>query len=157
MDIPLSKLFSPVGSETLSGKTRLHYHRFLSAMLETAVQWQYIPSNPCDRVKSPRAEYKETAFLDETQAVKLISALDTEPILYQTAVLLVFNTGLRRAEVCGLEWADLDMENAVLSVQRNAVYLPGKGITGNMPKPRNSRRSVEVPQPCIPMLKEYRA
>ncbi|MEA4955046.1 MAG: tyrosine-type recombinase/integrase [Pseudoflavonifractor sp.] len=157
LDIPLGKLFSPVGSGTLSGKTRLHYHRFLSAMLETAVQWQYIPSNPCDRVKSPRVEYKETSFLDEKQAVKLISALDTEPILYRTAVLLVLNTGLRRAEVCGLEWADLDMENAVLSIQRNAVYLPGKGITENTPKTKSSRRSIKVPQPCIPMLKEYRA
>lgn len=154
---PVKKLFAPVSHGTLSGKTRLHYHRFLSAMLETAVQWQYIASNPCNRVKAPRAEHKETAFLDEEQAVKLISALDAEPILYRTVVLLVLNTGLRRAEVCGLEWEDIDLENAVLSVRRNAVYLPGKGVTDNTPKTKSSLRSIKIPQPCIPMLKEYRA
>lgn len=157
LQTPAKGLFVPVNRGSLSGKTRLHYHRFLSVMLETAVQWQYIPSNPCSRVKSPKMERKETAFLDETQAVALITALENEPILYRTIVLLVLNTGLRRAEICGLEWKDIDMEKAVLSIHRNAVYLPGKGICDNDPKTKSSIRSIKIPQPCIPMLREYRA
>ena len=156
LQIPIKNLFTPVNRGPLSGKTRLHYHRFLSVMLETAVQWQYIPSNPCDRVKPPRVARKETAYLDETQALALISALDDEPILYRTIVLLVLNTGLRRAEVCGLEWKDIDLKHAVLSIRRNAVYLPGHGVSDNEPKTKSSTRSIKIPQPCIPMLKEYR-
>lgn len=79
LSFPITDLFIPVKKDGLSGKTLLHYHRFLSAMLETAVQWQYIPSNPCARVKPPRAAQTETAYLDEIQVGQLIAALDGEP------------------------------------------------------------------------------
>lgn len=42
LNLPLDKIFSPVDRGKLSGKTLLHYHRLLSSMLETAVQWQLI-------------------------------------------------------------------------------------------------------------------
>lgn len=153
----VKKLFDPVSRGTLSGKTQLHYHRFLSAMLETAVQWQMIPSNPCRRVKAPKAQRKETAYLDENQAVQLISALDGEPIQYRTMVLLILNTGLRRGELCALSWADINLDTAVLSVRRNAVYVSGRGVVLDTPKTKSSLRSIKLPQPVIPMLKQYRS
>lgn len=92
LGLPLSKLFKPVPRGPLSGKTQLHYHRFLSATLETAVQWQYIPSYPCARVKPPKVVQAETAYLDEKGAAALMAALDSEPIQYRTIVLLLSNT-----------------------------------------------------------------
>lgn len=63
---PFSELFEQVGGEQgLSGKTILHHHRLISSVLTTAVQWQVIFSNPCDRVKPPKAEQKEARYLDE--------------------------------------------------------------------------------------------
>lgn len=154
---PLEEVFEPVDKGALSGKTALHYHRLLSSMLETAVQWQLIPSNPCKRVKAPRAERKEARYLDEKQAAEMIALLDKEPIQYRTIILLLINTGLRRGELCGLEWKDIDFTNAVLYVRRNTLYLPDRGIYDDTPKTISSQRAIKLPANCIPMLKEYRA
>ena len=154
---PLDDVFEPTGKETLSGKTLLHYHRLLSSMLETAVQWQLIPSNPCKRVKAPRAERKEARYLDEKQAAQLIALLDCEPIQYRTMILLLINTGLRRGELCALQWSDIDFGNAVLQVRRNTVYIAGQGLLDDTPKTASSQRAIKLPSNCIPMLREYRA
>lgn len=156
LNLSQDELFSPVKKEGLSGKTLLHYHRFLSAMLETAVQWQYISSNPCARVKPPRASHTETAYLDETQVAQLLQALDGEPPQYRTVVLLLLNTGLRRGELCGLEWTDVDLEHGILSVRRNSLYLPGRGVYTDTPKTKSSARTIKLPSSCIPLLKQHR-
>lgn len=157
-DLPFDELFQLTGQDSaLSGKTKLHYYRFLSAMLETAVQWQYIPSNPCRRVKAPRADETESSYLDEEEAAALISALDAAPIQYRTAVLLLMYTGLRRGELCGLEWRDIDFEKGVLSVRRNSIYISGQGISDQTPKTRNSTRSIKLSESSIQLLKRYRA
>lgn len=157
LKLPISKFLEPVNRGALSGKTKLHYHRFLSAMLETAVQWQMIVSNPCKRVKAPRAKKVETAYLDEYQVAELIAALDQEPIQYRAMVLMILNTGLRRGELCALSWSDIDLDRAVLSVRQNAVYLPGQGVVLDTPKTASSKRSIKLPQPVIPMMKQYRS
>ncbi len=157
LNLPLEEIFEPVERGSLSGKTALHYHRLISSMLETAVQWQLIPSNPCKRVKAPRAEHREAKYLDEEQAAHLIELLNDEPITYRTMILLLLNSGLRRAELCGLCWQDIDLDNAVLEVRRNTLYLPERGIFDDSPKTASSQRSIKLPAVCIPMLKEYRA
>ena len=147
---PLAEVFDPIDRGTLSGKTILHYHRMLSSMLETAVQWQLILSNPCKRVKAPRAERKEAHYLDEKQAARMIELLGAEPMQYRTMILLLVNTGLRRSELCGLEWKDLDLDKDVLQVRRNSLYLPGRGIYDDTPKTASSRPVIKQPATCVP-------
>ncbi len=157
LDVKLTTLFSAVDTTPLSGKTLLHYHRFLSSMLETAVQWQMIPENPCSRIKAPKSDTEESQYLDEAGAAALIQALDEETPMYRTAILLLLQTGMRRGELCGLKWEDVDFAKGTLSIRRNAVYLPGKGVQMDTPKTTSSRRSIKLPASCLPMLKQYRA
>ena len=66
LQIPMEKLFAVINHRTkLSEKTILHHHRLISAILQVAVQWQVIPSNPCMRVKAPRVQRKEARYLEE--------------------------------------------------------------------------------------------
>ena len=82
-------LFEPQETEKrLSDNTIAKYHRLLSSIFTTAVQWQIIFSNPCRRVKPPRVEYKEAPALDEKQVAQLIKCLEKEPLRYKTAVML---------------------------------------------------------------------
>ena len=152
-----NSLFSPCDTgKRLSGETILHYHRFLSSMLSTAVEWQLIPSNPCDRVKAPKTERKESSYLDETQAAELIKCLDNEPLRYRAIIMLLLYSGMRRGELCGLTWDDIDFEHDLISITKSNLYLPGKGIFEDSTKNRASERIIKVPQDMTALLKEYK-
>lgn len=156
--LPEKDLFTPVhGKTTLSDKTISEHHRLLSSMLTTAVQWQIIPQNPCERVKPPKVERKEAEALDEKQAAELIQCLQEEPIKYKTAVMLLLYTGLRRGELCGLEWSDIDFTHGIISVSKSILYLPDKGIFEDSTKNKSSERFVNIPDDMMKLLKAYKA
>lgn len=147
---PVSALFEPVGNEKgLSAKTILHHHRLISVILQTAVEWQVLFSNPCDRVKPPRVEHKEARYLDEGQAARLMEALESADIQNRTMIKLLLYTGMRRGELCGLTWEDIDFEKSVIHIRRSSLYLADKGIFEDETKNATSRRSIKVPADAI--------
>lgn len=151
-------LFLPINSEnTLSDRTVAGLHRLLSSMLTTAVYWQVIPSNPCSRVKPPRVERKEAPVLDEVEAAELIRCLENEPLKYRTAIMLLLYTGLRRGELCGLDWSDIDFDNGLIKVSKSVLYVPGKGVFEDSTKNKSSERVLHITNDMLAMLKEYRA
>lgn len=150
--------FSPVeGDARLSSKTVLHYHRLTSSILGTAVEWQVLFSNPCDRVKPPRVEKSAPRYLDEKEAGQLLDALEGENYQFQVAVKLLIYTGFRRGELCGLEWPDIDFHNRVIHIRRESLYLPEKGVFVDDGKTDTSIRSIKVAATVVSMLKEYKA
>lgn len=153
---PLESLFEPVEPEgKLSGNTVQHYHRLLSTILSTAVKWQVIFSNPCERVAPPKMQRKEASYLDEAQAARLLEALEDAPEEYRVMVTLLLYTGLRRGELCGLVWSDIDFDAGLLTVARSSLYVPGKGIFEDDTKNQTSRRVLKLPDGVTAMLKAY--
>jgi integrase len=155
--IDFDKLFQPVGEpEYLSGQTILHYHRLISVILQTAVEWQYIPANPAERVKPPKAESNEAVYLDDKQAIRLLELMQDQPIYYRTAVTVLLFTGMRRGELMGLTWSDIDFDNNTITIQRSLQYLPDMGVFTSDTKTKSSRRVIKAPASAIHALKEYR-
>lgn len=158
LGLPLDQVFTPVGDkDTLAVSTILHHHRLISSMLGTAVKWQLIFSNPCSRVVLPKNKRKEAVYLDEEQAAELLAALDKESMQHQVIVKLLLFTGLRRGELCGLEWKDVDFERAIITVRRSSLYLSGKGIFADETKNDTSTRCMKVSDDAIAMLRVWRA
>ena len=143
-------------STSLSPKTIQHYHRLISSILSTAVQWQIIFFNPCERVKPPKATNKEAMYLDEVQAQKVIELLAKEDMKYKTAITLLIYSGLRRGELCGLEWSDIEFKNEVIHVKRSSQYLPKKGIFQKSPKSKASSRTIKLNSDIFSLLTEYK-
>ncbi|SHF75840.1 Site-specific recombinase XerD [Desulfofundulus australicus DSM 11792] len=140
----------------LSERTILHHHRLISAILQDAVEWQVIPSNPASRVKPPRVKKQQAASYDETQFAALMEALEQEPLKYRVMVVLAVASGLRRGELMALEWKDIDFQKGTLEVRRAAQYLPGRGQFTKEPKTEESRRVVTLPPSVMSLLKEYK-
>lgn len=155
---PVSTLFESVGNDTgLSSKTILHHHRLISVILQTAVEWQVLFSNPCDRVKPPRVEHKEARYLDEKQTAQLFAALENADMQNRTIVTLLLYTGMRRGELCGLSWDDIDFEKQVIHISKSSLYLAEKGIFEDETKNATSRRSIKVSADAIKALRRFRA
>ena len=151
-------IFTPASNKTtLSSKTISEYHRLISSILTTAVQWQVIPSNPCNRVKPPKVERKEAVSLDEKQAAELIRCLQAEPLKYHTAIMLALYTGLRRGELCGLNWSDIDFKNGLISVNKAVLYSADMGVHEDATKTKSSNRIISIPSDMVNLLKRYRA
>ena len=154
---PLRELFDPVDiNKPLSSKTILHHHRLISSILGTAVEWGALFANPCDRTKPPRVERTEPKYLDEVQAAALLDLLETEDMLYKTAIRFLLFTGLRRGEALGLNWSDIDFDNSTMQVCRSSLYLPDRGIYEDETKNQTSNRIIKLPQTAISDLRAYR-
>ena len=138
----------------LSNKTIKHHHRLISAILVQAVYWQVIPMNIASRVKPPKIARSEAKYLDEKQATELIKLLENESMLHQSMINLFLLTGLRRGEMCGLEWDDIDFVNHMITVRRSSQYVSGKGIFTKETKTETSDRTIKVPDQAFTILKE---
>ena len=149
-------VFDPIGTDKpLADKTVLHHHRLISSILSTAVEWGMLFANPCDRTKSPKVEHKEPKYLDEVQAAVLLDLLEGENVEYKTAIRLLLFTGLRRGEVLGLEWKDIDFDTAIMQVRRTSQYLPDMGVFEDDTKNRTSTRVIKIPRTAVNDLKQY--
>lgn len=150
-------LFAPAdGNSRLADTTIIKYHRVLSSILTSAVQWQVIPSNPCGRVKPPHVDYKEAPILNEHQLSELINCLNDEPLKYKTAIMLILYTGLRRGELCGLNWTDIDLDKGIVHITKSLLYTPNRGVFEDTPKSKQSERAVNIPDDMIKLLKLYK-
>lgn len=140
----------------LSDSTVLYHHRVISAILQDAVEWQVIPSNPASRVKPPKVKKTPVPCYDEKQVALLLEALDKEPLKYKVMVALDLATGIRRGELMGLEWQDVNFEEGTITIRQASQYLPEKGTFTKEPKNEASKRVIAVPPSVMALLKEYK-
>jgi len=138
----------------LSAKTVHHHHRLLSSVLSYAVELQFIPQNPCERVRPPKQTPKEAYSCSPEQVQRMIAALDDEPLQFRTMLLLYLNSGMRKSELHGLQWGDFDFETGVLRIERELQYLPTNGLQIRPPKNAKSIRPVKLPVSMCDLLND---
>ncbi|MGN0599211.1 MAG: tyrosine-type recombinase/integrase [Oscillospiraceae bacterium] len=145
-------------SEPLSDKSVLHHHRLISHILATAKRERLVPFNVAsEHMQPPKIQRKEARYLDDEQAQQLVDLLFNEPDLrIRTPILLSLYTGVRRGELCGLEWKDIDKERGVISIVRASQYQRHKGIVTVPTKNASSERAVKVPKIVFDILDEYK-
>ena len=142
----------------LAPKSILHYHSMISSILDRAVKWGLVPENPCRKVDPPKVPKHQIECLDDVQASVFLTGLKTAPLEDRALFTLALYTGMRRGELLGLEWPDIDFNSGVISIRRTSQY-GGKelGTYTDSTKTEQSRRSIRVTQHGIDLLKAYKA
>lgn len=142
--------------KALSRKTMVHYLSFISTIIDYAIKMDMLSDNPCRRVTIPKGSKKERKILTMEETEKFFKLLETAPLKYRVFFTLVIYTGMRRGEMLGLEWHDINFETGVIHVQRTSNYTKAKGIYTDTTKTESSVRFVKVPMEIIVILKEYK-
>jgi integrase len=116
-------------------------HAVLRRALRQARRWKLLDYNPTDDVDPPRFVPPEIRALGPADLSRLMDAAG--PAL-RPALVLAILSGIRRGELLGLQWSDLDWEAGRLLVQRQ-LRLGETGLEYGPPKSRAGRRSLTLP------------
>ena len=127
-------------------------HGVLRNALEHAVRDEFVLRNVAKlvQVKTPRYDVGRGLSVEQARALLKATKGDRFHALYVLAVYL----GLRRGELLGLRWADIDLDEGTLTVRHTLQRVNGELIFKE-PKTRSSRRTVPLPGPCLDALKSH--
>ena len=150
----LQHYYSEKLSNGLSAQTVRHHHTCLHKALQTAVEWGLLARNPADAVRPPRAQGIEMQTWDEDEIFKFLEAARQTPYfaLYHTALF----TGMRRSELLGLRWCDLDLLLCKVYVTRSLHVLIGGQVIIRQPKTAKGKRMIDLSPLAASVLREHR-
>ena len=137
----------------LSAKTVRNIHQIISSALKLAVEQKLIARNPAEGCALPKVERKEMQTLPVEQLTSFLREAKESGVYEMYYIDLA--TGLRRGELLGLKWSDIDLEKGDLRVQRQIGRIDGKII--EMPlKTKNAYRTLPLSADAINVLMQQR-
>ena len=141
----------------LSGNSVLMLHRILTAALTDARRGRLIMVNPMEEVAAPRVRNTRgvNKAVEQAAVDKILRAVAGD--WWEDVIRFVLGTGLRRGELCGLRWRDVDTAGARITVAGQVVTLDGEAPTFKEPKTESGRRRVALAAPLVEMLQGRRA
>jgi len=137
----------------ISAGTVLNLHLVLTQAFGQAVRWGLLDRSPVTGAQPPRPRRPEPAVVDAELATRILAAARGQAIELPVAIAIA--TGMRRGEILGLRWRDLDEDLSVAHVRRT-LQSTKAGAVFEDPKTRRSRRAVALPRFLHPYLSHQR-
>ena len=138
----------------LSAKTVRNINQVISSALDLAVAQKIIPSNPTDACELPKVEHREMQTIPEEQLQAFLAEAKATGVYEMYYIELA--TGLRRGELLGLKWQDIDWKNGIIRVRRQIARVDGRIVEAPL-KTKNSYRTVTISPQAIEVLKQQKA
>ena len=138
----------------LSSNTMRRHHDLLSSALRSAVRQDVIPASPMERVEPPRVRTTESYFYNNQELKLLYQKIEGN--ILELAVKLAGSLGMRREEICGLKWENVDLQrHLVLIWEARTAY--GATIVQKETKNRSSVRTLYLPDEVYLLLEQEQA
>lgn len=156
-----TSLFNVTTKKELYAYETMHkIKRTLRAILSHAKKQRLINDNyaSADYIDFPKRPSKEIDYMNDEDAKKFYAAADAYPdIRYKTAAMILLLTGMRRGELCGLEWSNIDFKEATITIERSVTTVAGIGVVDKEPKTESSKRVIAISDKLLSVLDEYKA
>ena len=140
------------GRRALAPRTVGHVHRVLHRALGHANRWGLVQQNVAALVSPPRVASTEIELLTPAQVQVVLETLRHRSIYPILVVALA--TGMRRGELLALRWADVDLEAAIVRVERSLEQTKA-GLQFKSPKTRHGRRSISLPPSAVIVIRDH--
>lgn len=135
--------------------TTVHYiHVILHKSLAQAVRWDRLSRNPADQADPPRRQADTQMRTWSAEELRAFLEHVRDDRLYH-AYLVAATTGLRRGEVLGLRWADVDLDAGRLAIRQTLILVRNE-LAFSTPKTAKGRRSVALDPVTADALRTYR-
>lgn len=139
-----------MGEKKLSPNTVIKHHNLLTNTLNAAERQEYITKNPMRAVSPPKKRQREAKFYTPEQlGILLDKAVGTR---LELPVFICAYLGLRRGELCGLRWSDVDLEHKTITIENTRTQAGKKEIEKGT-KTASSTRTLYLPDTLCDMLK----
>ena len=138
----------------LSSNTMRRHHDLLSSALRSAVRQDVIPASPMERVEPPRVRTAESYFYNNQELKLLYQKIEGN--ILELAVKLAGSLGMRREEICGLKWENVDLQRHLVLI-REARTAYGANIVQKETKNRASVRTLYLPDEVYLLLEQEQA
>ena len=125
----------------------------LGQALRQAERWGMVGRNVVALTDGPRVVQAEGRTLTPEQARSLLRAASGERL--EAAFVLMLSLGLRKGEVFGLRWADVDLDNEVITVAQGLSRVDSRLVLGPV-KTERSRRKINLPREVVSALRAHR-
>jgi integrase len=145
----------------LSARSVQYVATILHRAFRDAIRWQAIVRNPADSADPPKSQPKpEMKIWSAAELGKFLAGIADDRLL--AAWWLLATTGMRRGEVLGLRWADVDLSAGLLRISRTLITSDVRrkgdsGMSWGTPKTAKGRRSVALDETTVTALKAHRA
>jgi len=140
----------------LSPKTIRNYNGFISGIFSYAIKMEIVTDNPCSRVTLPPKGQTEKKIYTNEQTEKFLTLLQAEPLKYRLFFTMLTYSGLRKGELLGVEWSDIDWQSRIIKISRSSLYTFINGTYTDSTKTERSKRFVKLPQFVMSMLEAHK-
>ena len=137
----------------LSAKTVRNIHQIISSAMQLAREQKLITANPAEDCALPRLEHREMQTLPVEQLQSFLREAKDSGVF--ELYYLELTTGLRRGELLGLKWEDIDLERGDLRVRRQIARINGEVVEAPL-KTKNAYRTLPLAEDTIGVLEAQR-
>ena len=146
----------PIHGHVLSDSMVRKIHMMLHEAMEVAVRERYIVRNPTDNTTIPKKTTTEKQVLDDSQLNRFLEAIQCEPYWHDFFYVEIM-TGLRRGEICGIKWSDIDFNEGTLCIKRSVSTKEGGGVSIGETKTDAGVRTIIMPPSVATLLWKKRS